>query len=388
MNSQGTTRDTRRRPSGGSHPNSRPEPHIHEIRGLVNEVRRSVASDEARRRVLFQLMCVILAVTAGVMTIVNLFTAEYLLGISTASFMIACAIDFALVRHLKSHYNVVYALFAVEEMALLAFFFISGIPQGFSALWVCLIPSFAMLIFGFKPGLALSLLALAMMLFLFWTPVGQGLLQYSYGSTFMLRFPFFYGASLMLSAMVEFVRWETQMQLEHAKDEYEFYYRHDALTGLLNRYGVDELLDGMAMEQGAPDVALIMFDIDNFKRVNDTYGHDFGDAVLKAVSEAPAKVMCEHGHLCRWGGEEFVLLMQCDHDAVEMAEAVRRAIAETQIEHKGESIGVTVSLGVATAAASHVTRDNAYELIDTADEEMYRAKHAGKNRVSIKLNCL
>lgn len=134
-------------------------------------------------------------------------------------------------------------LFEVETLALIAFFFISGIPNGFSAQWICLIPSFALLVFGTKKGTIFSATAFAMEIFFFWTPLGRSVLMYEYTKEFMLRFPFVYVAFYIITLFIETSRSETRKQLASLEKKYEYLYRHDELTGILNRYGFYEALN-------------------------------------------------------------------------------------------------------------------------------------------------
>ena len=243
-----------------------------------------------------------------------------------------------------------------------------------------MIPSFAMLIFRVKRGSAFCCLAFVMMIFLFWTPVGRSLLLYAYTDEFMLRFPFLYLSVFLISLLIELVRRETQTQLETAKQEYRYLYRHDALTGLYNRYGIKEYMDKAFSGQSHHHVSVILFDIDNFKAVNDVYGHECGDEVLKTVASVPLAIMCDHCHCCRWGGEEFLLIMQCEHNATEVAEQIRQKVEQTPIRCAEEEIHVTISAGVCTASdLSHIT---IHDVIEHADRALYASKTSGKNQVT------
>ena len=168
--------------------------------------------DNSRKKIAFVGLNAVLALVSLIMSVVNIFTAEYILMISTLAFSLVCGLNIVLYRA-KVNVSVIYGIFASEAMILLAFFFVSGIPDGFSALWICLIPSFALLIFGRKDGGIFCLVALIMIIFLFWIPAGKALLQYSYSGTFMLRFPFLYSSILVISFLAEYVRSETHKQL-------------------------------------------------------------------------------------------------------------------------------------------------------------------------------
>ena len=155
---------------------------------------------------------------------------------------------------------------------------------------------------------------------------------------------------------------------------------HDPLTGICNRLRLEELLEReqeRSERYGTP-FALVMFDIDHFKRVNDTYGHDAGDAILRELTRLVAGCLRTPDILARWGGEEFmVLLPETDRDgATELAERLRRAVAEHAFSGPGR---VTISLGVAPHHADQPLK----VLLKAVDDALYRAKGAGRDRVEV-----
>ena len=159
----------------------------------------------------------------------------------------------------------------------------------------------------------------------------------------------------------------------------------DSLTGLLNRREFEEQL-GREVERGqrfATPVGLVVLDLDDFKLVNDRFGHLAGDAVLKAAALAIQGCTRDIDQAARWGGEEFaVILPHTDVEgAARLAERLRQAIAERPVvTADGRSIRVTASLGVSSLPADAVTQ---VELTAAADAAVYRAKRAGKNRVCL-----
>lgn len=160
----------------------------------------------------------------------------------------------------------------------------------------------------------------------------------------------------------------------------------DGLTGVANRRRFEEAFDlewRRACRSDLP-LAVVMIDIDHFKRFNDTYGHRRGDDCLKRVATALAGSLHRAGDLvARYGGEEFVVVLPgADEErAAAYAEVLRRGIEELAIPHRwGSPCGVvTVSLGVAGARPTAV--DSAPALLDAADRALYRAKACGRNRV-------
>lgn len=151
----------------------------------------------------------------------------------------------------------------------------------------------------------------------------------------------------------------------------------DPLTGTLNRQHFESLL-GLQIRRSEKDgspLTLILFDIDNFKAVNDIHGHLVGDRVLGSVCNVVRRHIRQQDYFGRWGGEEFTLLILGGADSARMvAEKLRAMIAEA--EH-GVSMDVTVSLGLAAFRKG----DHVEDLVRRADEKLYLAKRGGKNRV-------
>jgi diguanylate cyclase (GGDEF)-like protein len=159
----------------------------------------------------------------------------------------------------------------------------------------------------------------------------------------------------------------------------------DPLTGVYNRrFGLSRLHEEFvrSVKQGGA-LALMMIDVDNFKQVNDAYGHSVGDRVLRSIATTARGQLREGDLIIRLGGDEFmlVLLGASRSDAQDVGENVRRMIEEKRINYGEQSIHVTVSIG----GASFPEFDAEYEkeLIEAADRALYIVKNSGRNRVSI-----
>ncbi|BBF70315.1 diguanylate cyclase [Sphingomonas bisphenolicum] len=158
----------------------------------------------------------------------------------------------------------------------------------------------------------------------------------------------------------------------------------DALTGLPNRRQFDTMLQTLvhdADRHGTP-LACLMVDIDHFKRFNDNYGHDAGDAVLRAVGAVLGDSLREHGHAFRLGGEEFVILMPGFNldQALGRAMQIQRRIQELRLGHHGKELGpITASFGL-SAFPDHGRPDR---LLQTADAALLRAKSEGRDRILV-----
>ncbi len=156
---------------------------------------------------------------------------------------------------------------------------------------------------------------------------------------------------------------------------------HDYLTGCLNRRAMEKSLDhdiAVAERYDSP-LSVILFDIDHFKRINDTYGHLIGDCVLTEIAGCMAKMIRKSDYLARYGGEEFVMCLPNTqlHYAVRLAENIRLYLQKNPIVVGDESIVVTASFGVATLRRGTYRKD----LLNEADRMLYRAKASGRNVV-------
>ncbi|CAB3741388.1 hypothetical protein LMG22037_06487 [Paraburkholderia phenoliruptrix] len=162
----------------------------------------------------------------------------------------------------------------------------------------------------------------------------------------------------------------------------------DPLTGLSNRRYFDERLREELMRAARYSVPLacLFIDVDSFKRINDTYGHQTGDRALAAVAACVRQQVRLGDTVARYGGEEFAALLQGDRaDAQTVAERVRAAVEKLALlDDDGERIALTVSIGVAARTVSGSPADAlalGRAMMDEADRAMYQAKHNGRNRV-------
>jgi diguanylate cyclase (GGDEF)-like protein len=177
------------------------------------------------------------------------------------------------------------------------------------------------------------------------------------------------------------------LSLEKANREIKLLSRTDSLTGCYNRGHLNELLPRELKRaiRYKHSLSLAMCDIDHFKNVNDTYGHQCGDEVLKIfVKSITDLIRADTDWVARYGGEEFMLVLpetKLD-DACGLAERLRNHIAEKVIETEEDRVRITASFGVtgfdATASSNSITPE---ALINTADKYLYEAKKQGRNKV-------
>ncbi len=173
-------------------------------------------------------------------------------------------------------------------------------------------------------------------------------------------------------------------ELQQANAELKRLSRTDMLTQLLNRGAWESLLavEFERYQRYRSPTSLVMFDIDHFKKVNDTYGHPTGDVVIQTVAEKLREVARRTDIPGRYGGEEFgVILPNTTAQAAKIfCERLRRLIEKTTITHEGQTLQVTISLGVCEA---HESFEDYQAWLDCADKALYQSKENGRNQTTI-----
>jgi diguanylate cyclase (GGDEF)-like protein len=156
----------------------------------------------------------------------------------------------------------------------------------------------------------------------------------------------------------------------------------DPLTNLFNRRYLDETLDrelARSAREGYP-VCVIMMDIDHFKQVNDTYGHEAGDHILKVIANTLSTQNRRGDFACRYGGEEFVIVMPniSVHTACQRAEQLRTSLSSLNVQYGRFNLTTTLSIGIACYPSNGENRES---ILRAADRALYSAKKTGRNKV-------
>ncbi|HKY10225.1 MAG TPA: diguanylate cyclase [Candidatus Binatia bacterium] len=181
---------------------------------------------------------------------------------------------------------------------------------------------------------------------------------------------------------------DSQQRLIQANIELQRLSNVDALTGASNRKHFDEYIanEWRRAARDQTSIAVLMIDVDDFKKFNDSYGHLVGDAALIQVAEAARKGSGRPADLtARFGGEEFVVVLPGTDlvGAQAVGEKVRRNVADLQVPHMASSAGEFLTVSVGGAAIVPRRSDSFVSLIETADVALYHAKRSGKNRVEV-----
>ncbi len=194
---------------------------------------------------------------------------------------------------------------------------------------------------------------------------------------------------LILTCLIIFVLYrrfrmnlKTNQMLANAYERMEKLARYDELTGLYNRRSASERIELEMVRMGRTwrPFSIMMIDVDDFKSINDRYGHECGDEVLKHLSRQLRQGLRMQDMPARWGGEEFLLMLPETPitGATILAEKLRRRVAETPVEYRDQTLHYTVTIGVSV----YDRPGPVSEVIRQADEAMYTGKRMGKNRVS------
>lgn len=181
-------------------------------------------------------------------------------------------------------------------------------------------------------------------------------------------------------AVVSIVVFLSYNILNKYQDEIHKMAIYDKLTGIYNRQAFEIMIDESIKlsKRNGTKFSIIIFDIDEFKKINDTFGHLAGDRVIKEVAETSRNTIREIDNIFRWGGDEFfVILKECDKNgAGEVAEKIRENINKILLDSNKE-----IRLGISGGIAEYSSGDSIEEVIKEADDKLYKAKVKGKNRI-------
>ncbi len=205
-------------------------------------------------------------------------------------------------------------------------------------------------------------------------------LETGYSPSASYRFLLAYLVLFWIAFLVEYIRFQTKVRLREAKDYLYIQAKTDELTGLSNHRGFKQYLGEVEQRTEMKNsFAVIVGDLDHFKQINDQYGHEVGDFVLRETAKTLKSLVRSEDLMVRWGGEEFLLLL-VDTDlngAQILAEKIRQTISSTRFSTDQGKLAVPMSLGV---DAQKVGGD-LYATLGAADRAMYEAKRRGRNCV-------
>ncbi|UTV28814.1 GGDEF domain-containing protein [Photobacterium atrarenae] len=311
-------------------------------------------------------LCITLGVLAALMAILNIYWSQsYFIGFLEGIF---AALSYSLyVKAKRQTYTLREKNYYLLFLFVLVTYAIYSKPLSMGVyVWAFLLPTIFYLLLGKKQGLVVSLVSLvAQNINIALKQPAADMIQ---SIPVMVNFSFCYLSILGVSHVYE----SNRNKVEQALHELAL---TDALTGAKNRLAFKK--DRSTQHQQGKVLSVLVLDIDHFKAINDTYGHEVGDDVLKIVTQRIMAVAGE-GTVYRQGGEEFCVLLNCPLlEAASVAEGIRANIDEADFVSQGTTIHVTVSLGVAEFEFGQSEDD----VLRLADERLYTAKTKGRNQV-------
>jgi diguanylate cyclase (GGDEF)-like protein len=274
-------------------------------------------------------------------------------------------------KHLHSGYAVLYFFFA-----LMIYLVYAGGVENTGPLWIYCLPPMALYMRGLKRGLfELSIFILIIIYILFYNHIN---IEAEYTYTFKLRIILSFLLVTFITAVYGYSREKSSKKMVKMQKDLEFFLRRDELTGLYNRRGYQDKIYSIQNTYGA----ILMCDIDYFKKINDTYGHDVGDFTIQEVSKCIRDNLRKDDVAVRWGGEEFfVFLSEVNmKNAYIVSEKLRESVENLSIKYSdGMVLNTTISIGIAPINDTLSLE----QAIKNADSAMYTSKADGRNKSSL-----
>ncbi|WP_293749185.1 GGDEF domain-containing protein [uncultured Paraglaciecola sp.] len=267
-------------------------------------------------------------------------------------------------------------------MLLMVYLVYTGGVNGTGPLWIYIVPPVALFFGGMRKGTRnIGLFVLVISVLMFYP--NDEWLGTSYTYAFKSRLIYSFLTVSCLFAFYEYVRQTSFYRIQEMSRKFEKQAMRDPLSGLLNRRGMQEKLQQEfdRSQRYKNNLTVMMCDIDHFKIVNDQYGHDKGDEIIKGLGDIFKSGLRKQDSLARWGGEEYLFLLPETNgsQAMLLAEKLRSKIEETQYNQDNKTFSVTVSIGLHQIASS----DTINQAITKADTNLFKAKEQGRNRCII-----
>jgi len=270
-----------------------------------------------------------------------------------------------------SAYVILYFLFS-----LILYLIYSGGVDNSGALWSFVLPPIVLSIHGLKKGLTELLIFLFIAIGILFIDNGI-LLDVTYKYEFKVRLILVLLVIIFLSSLYQYTRETSMRRMQKMQSDLEFFLRRDPLTGLYNRRGYDYNISNIKESSYG---AILMCDIDHFKKVNDRYGHDAGDYVLQEIAKIIRENIRMQDLSVRWGGEEFFIFLSevTLEESYLISEKLRKKIEHHSVNYDGQLINVTMSIGISIVEKGILLN----EAIKNADSAMYLSKSRGRNQTT------
>ena len=278
------------------------------------------------------------------------------------------------------NYRISTFIVVVLMTALCFYLLCTGGSNNTGPLWFFILPGLGYYVFGLFRGSLFVAVLMLLVCYILFVP-DNILLKTQYSLAFVQRFPGAILSVCLIAYIYEYSREDGRKELLNLSRKLDQLSRKDELTNLSNRRDMFDRLryEMHRFERSSKGFSVLIADIDHFKSVNDTYGHECGDELLKEIARVLSNNIQKRDVVARWGGEEFLIFLPetSGVDAEKTAERLRLAIANLSLNYNGNTITTTTSIGL----AEYSSGQSLNELINTADKFLYLAKREGRNRV-------
>jgi len=331
--------------------------------------------EHSRRVLLVTLFAVSGSAFLAPLGLYSLYDGRMLLGLILLGNALFC-LSLMLYSRVTGRVTVVSYVFAFQAGILALFLALQG-GIGGSGVYFSFALAMMMVMAGFtsmRTGLLICLVFLGVLVAGLYGPWPE---IYAYPDHHPSRIVMGFIALFIMSLIAEWIRTRSYSAISHATERLSVDAHHDPLTGLLNRRGLEESLQ--ALDESELPAAVAILDLDHFKKINDDHGHEAGDLVLKDLAETLRSNVKGKDLVCRWGGEEFLLLFTQTalHGAGSVMTKLREEVAARPICHGEQVFRITFSAGLVDLPAKGVF----LTALGRADELLYRAKQEGRNQV-------
>ena len=324
---------------------------------------------------LFGLLGVLLT---SIMGTVAWFSGNYILCIALYLTGISYLVSYQL-QKLTGNKQIYSSIILFSMFGFLIYLVYSGGVANTGPLWIFMAAPVALFFDGLKRGLIDIAIFIGIISFMMFYP-NDFLLSTHYSSEFKQRLLYSFLSVTFLSAYYEYSRQRSFDFMLKISQKFEQMAKFDPLTHLPNRRDAMDKLEyeHRRIERNLTPVAIILCDIDFFKKVNDLHGHAGGDKILVDLANLFKRIIRKQDTVSRWGGEEFLFVLPQTNStqALVVANKIRNNLAKTQFEYEKQSIDLTVSMGISEVNAK-ITIE---EAIKQADEFLYQAKKNGRNQ--------
>lgn len=283
--------------------------------------------------------------------------------------------------HKKFHNIALSSAIILYSLYLFMFYLVfTGGVENTGPLWIFIVAPVSVFIHGLKRGLLDIAVFVTVISIIMFIPL-DNIEQAPYTTAFKLRLIYSFLTVTFLSALYEYSREQSYNDTLELSHKYQQLAHFDPLTKLSNRRHALDILhhEQTRILRNKEPLSIILCDIDHFKKVNDIYGHNAGDAVLTEISTLFSETIRAQDFIARWGGEEFLFILPqtVAQNAYVFAEKIRLKTQNHDVYYEGEKINVTISMGIEQLNGNQ----SIDELINSADKYLYLAKNAGRNQI-------